>query len=218
MFKKVMIVGGILLLVFVVINLISVNSSSIYAPKDGTSVEVSLGAGDFNIDTGSQKGTITTTLTHKLLARPLIKTQDKYLGIQMRSGNGKMTIPTDVKFESVAIVAGAGDFGFNLTDAKVAKLNATLGASNVVLFVPKDISSSINLTIGAGNLLVKIPTQGNLEGVQILSGNLSNMNLGDGFEKITGGIQTKGFGQAKVKSIINLAGSGALQLNIEGVQ
>jgi len=136
------------------------------------------------------------------------------LNLKAEKASGEIYLPTDIVFSNISIIMGAGNLDFNLKQAKVTKFSMTSGASNVKLILPQDVSSRFDFTIGAGNLNLIIPTNGELDGVKIISPFLSNMKLGELWVRVADGIETKNFDKAKVTSIIDLSKTGTVNLNI----
>lgn len=97
---------------------------------------------------------------------------------------------------------GAGSVDIDLTDLDIPFLNVGAGAGVVNVTFSKTASTSASLAAGAGKLNLSVYKG---SGIKLKFGQgFSNINLGDAYEKVADGYQTKGYDQAKVKIELNV--------------
>lgn len=212
--KKIFLAIGILVLVFIILNLINIKSNFSYPVSDSAQINVKAGAGNLNFGSTSNKSTVSGYFSHKIFSKVEFNLASNNLALDSSKVNGEVNLPSDISFSNISLTLGAGNLDLNLKESKVDNFFVTSGASNVKLTLPQNSSSKFNFVIGAGNLSLVVPTSGELDGIKIISTSLSNMNLGDLWVKVADGIETKDFNKAKVTSIIDLSKGGSVNLDI----
>lgn len=97
----------------------------------------------------------------------------------------------------IDIGLGAGLVDIDLTNLDIPLLNVGAGAGVVNVKFSNKASTTASLAAGAGKLNLSVYKG---TGVKLKIGQgFSNLNLGDSYEKIADGYQTKGYDAAKVK-------------------
>lgn len=97
----------------------------------------------------------------------------------------------------VDIGLGAGSVDIDLTNLDIPLLNVGVGAGVVNVRFSDKVSTTASLAAGAGKLNLSVYKG---TGVKLIIGQgFSNLNLGDAYEKVADGYQTKGYDTAKVK-------------------
>lgn len=212
--KKVFLAVGIFVLVFVILNLINIESDFSYQVSDSARINIKVEAGNINLGSTSNKSTVFGYFSHKIFSKAEFDQASNSLAFDLSKVNGEMNLPRDINFSNIFLTLGAGNLDLNLKESKVDNFFVTSGASNVKLTPPQNSSSKFNFVIGAGNLSLIVPTSGELDGIKIISTSLSNMDLGELWVKVADGIETKDFNKAKVTSTIDLSKVGSVNLDI----
>ena len=97
----------------------------------------------------------------------------------------------------IDIGLGAGSVDIDLTNLDIPLLNVGAGAGVVSVKFSNKASTTASLAAGVGKLNLSVYKG---TGVKLkISQDFSNLNLGDSYEKVPDGYQTKGYDAAKVK-------------------
>lgn len=212
--KKILLVIGLIIIVFLVLNFITIKSTFSHKVSNSEVINIKAGTGNFNFNTSSEKSVVSGYFNHTLLNNTGFTNNSNELDLNTNKANGEIDLPNNINFSNISLVLGAGNLDLNLKGTNINDFSLTSGASNIKLVLPQDTSSKFTFTIGAGNLNAVIPTNGKLDGIKIISQSLSNMNLGSLWVKMPDGIETKDFNKAKVTSIIDLSKGGSVNLDI----
>lgn len=102
----------------------------------------------------------------------------------------------------IDIGLGAGSADIDLTDLDMPVLNIGAGAGIVNITFSKTASTTANVAAGAGKLNVSV-YKGTGVKLKFAQG-VSNLSLGNAYEKVGDGYQTKGYDNAKVKVELNV--------------
>lgn len=113
------------------------------------------------------------------------------------------------------ITLGAGKADIDLSNLNTPNINLTTGAGVVDITFPKTTSITANLVAGAGKLNVSVYKGSGIK-IKFAQG-ISNLALGDAYEKVGDGYQTKGYDNAKVKVELNV-GQAVGGFNIQEIE
>lgn len=177
--------------------------SQVLSQNKGMFLQMGINKGKIVIDGNSQDDVLTGEIKY-LGAKPTFDYQTNQDGAAVfaiksadQAGESVLLHLSQQTNGRVDIGLGAGSVDIDLTNLDIPLLNVGAGAGVVNVKFSNKTSTTASLAAGAGKLDMSVYKG---TGVKMIIGQgFSNLNLGDAYEKVADGYQTKGYDTAKVK-------------------
>lgn len=207
-------------------NLDFTNAKSLYIDQnlsnsEGMDTSISMNIGKLTIDGNSQGDVVSGQI--KYLGEPPavdFKTDKDKLGLLSITSSDQAGEQVNLHFSektdgSLDIGMGAGVIDIDLTKLNIPNLNVGVGAGFAKITFSDRYSTQASLTAGAGKLVINVPSKIERRFTIAQGAGFDDFQVGDDYDKVDDGFQTKGYDQAKVKIDVTIGQAlGGFNINL----